>query len=38
MTEFDKEYKRLFGTSPLWYSWEHFYRDHGFVGLRRVGR
>jgi len=33
--DFDQEYKRLFGKYPLWYTWEHFYRDHGLVGLRR---
>ena len=32
--KFDKEYERLFGTRPLWYSWSSFYRDHGLVGLR----
>jgi len=34
MEEFDSMYKRLFGSYPLWYTWRHFYRDHGFVGLR----
>lgn len=34
MEKFDQEYKRLFGRCPLWYYWNRFYRDHGFVGLR----
>ena len=33
MEGFDKEYLRLFGVPPKWYSWEYFYRDHGCVGL-----
>lgn len=34
MEEFDKEYRRVFGRRPFWYTWNHFYRDHGSVGLR----
>jgi len=30
---FDREYKKLFGRWPSFYSWGHFYRDHGCVGL-----
>ena len=35
MEEFDKKYKRVFGKYPFWYSWNHFYRDHGCVGLTK---
>lgn len=37
MGEFDKMYQRLFGRVPLWYTWHHFYHDHGLVGLRTIG-
>lgn len=35
MEEFDKRYKWLFRRRPYFYAWGPFYRDHGFVGLRK---
>ncbi len=32
---FYKLYYWLFRKYPYWYSWAYFYRDHGFVGLRK---
>jgi len=34
--DFDRRYKYLFGEFPGFYTWGPFYRDHGFVGLRRA--